>query len=124
MSRPALRPIQPAVHWVPGALSMWVKRGRGVTLTTYPHPVPRSIMNESYTSSPPKHLHCGSRAALFFLFFYILILSLHLLRGLPSSLVAFLGTRVATIRTNFSFSHYTRSISCDEHWLLYQEYMM
>jgi hypothetical protein len=29
------------------------KRGRGVTLTTHPHQVPRSRMSRSYTSSPP-----------------------------------------------------------------------
>jgi hypothetical protein len=33
---------------IPGA-----KRGRGVTLTTHPHLVPRSSMSRSYTSSPP-----------------------------------------------------------------------
>jgi hypothetical protein len=32
------------------------KRGRGVTLTTHPHLVPRSGMSRSYTSSPPKCL--------------------------------------------------------------------
>jgi hypothetical protein len=31
----------------------WRKRGRGVTLTTHPHLVPRSRMSRSYTSSPP-----------------------------------------------------------------------
>jgi hypothetical protein len=30
-----------------------IKRSRGVTLTTHPHLVPRSIMSRSYTSSPP-----------------------------------------------------------------------
>jgi hypothetical protein len=30
-----------------------VKRGRGVTLTTHPHLVPRSRISRSYTSSPP-----------------------------------------------------------------------
>jgi hypothetical protein len=30
------------------------KRGRGMTLTTHPHLVPRSRMSRSYTSSPPK----------------------------------------------------------------------
>jgi hypothetical protein len=30
------------------------KRGRGVTLTTHPHIVPRSGMSRSYTSSPPQ----------------------------------------------------------------------
>jgi hypothetical protein len=33
------------------------KRGRGVTLTTYPHLVPRSRMSRSYTSSPLKRHH-------------------------------------------------------------------
>jgi hypothetical protein len=33
------------------------KRGRGVTLTTHPHLVPRSRMSRSYTSSPPKRHH-------------------------------------------------------------------
>jgi hypothetical protein len=36
-----------------GVLSPGVKRGRGVTLTTHPHLVPRSWMIRSYTSSPP-----------------------------------------------------------------------
>jgi hypothetical protein len=38
-------------------LSPGVKRGRGVTLTTHPHLVPRSRMSTSYRSSPPKRLH-------------------------------------------------------------------
>jgi hypothetical protein len=33
-----------------------VKRGPGVTLTTYPYLVPRSGMSRSYTSFPPKRL--------------------------------------------------------------------
>jgi hypothetical protein len=33
------------------------KRGRGVTLTTYPHLVPRSTMSRSYIFSPPKRFH-------------------------------------------------------------------
>jgi hypothetical protein len=57
MSRPALGPTQPPVQWVPGVLSPGLKRGRGVTLTTHPHLVPRSSMSRSYTSSPPKRLH-------------------------------------------------------------------
>jgi len=32
------------------------KHGRGVTLTTHPHLVPRSGMNRSYTSCLPKRL--------------------------------------------------------------------
>jgi hypothetical protein len=42
LSRPALGPTQPPVQWVPEVLSPGVKRGRGVTLTTHPHLVPRS----------------------------------------------------------------------------------
>jgi hypothetical protein len=42
VSRPALGPTQPPVQWVPGVLSPGVKRGRGVTLTTHLHLVPRS----------------------------------------------------------------------------------
>jgi hypothetical protein len=37
-----------------GDHSLGVKRGRGVTLTTHPHLVPRSRMSRSYTSSPPQ----------------------------------------------------------------------
>jgi hypothetical protein len=32
------------------------KRGRGVTLTTHPHLVPKSGMSRSYTSSPPNRV--------------------------------------------------------------------
>ena len=41
LSRPALRPTQPPVQWVPG-LSRGVKCGRGVTLTPHPLLVPWS----------------------------------------------------------------------------------
>jgi hypothetical protein len=36
-SRPALKPTQPPMQWVPVVLSPGVKRGRGVKLTTHPH---------------------------------------------------------------------------------------
>jgi hypothetical protein len=45
VSRPAMGPTQPPAQWVPGVLSPGVKRGRGVTLTTQPHLVPRSRMS-------------------------------------------------------------------------------
>jgi hypothetical protein len=35
-----------------------LKRGRSVTLTTHPNPVPRSRMSRSYTSSSPRRLRC------------------------------------------------------------------
>jgi hypothetical protein len=54
VSRPALRPAQLPVQWVPGVLSPGLKRGRGVTLTTHPHLEPRSRMSRSYTSFPSK----------------------------------------------------------------------
>jgi hypothetical protein len=44
---------KPPVQWVPGVLSPGLKRGRGMTLTTHPHLVPRSWMSRSYTSSSP-----------------------------------------------------------------------
>jgi hypothetical protein len=53
VSRPALGPTQPPVIWAPGVLSTGVKRGRGVTLTTHPHLVPRSGVSRSlYFLSP------------------------------------------------------------------------
>jgi len=45
VSRPALGPTQLPVQWVLGVISPGVKRGRGVTLTTHPHPEPRSWMS-------------------------------------------------------------------------------
>jgi hypothetical protein len=42
LCRPDLGPTQPPVQWVPVVISPGVKRGRGVTLTTHPHLVPRS----------------------------------------------------------------------------------
>jgi hypothetical protein len=42
VSRPALGPTQLPVQWVPGVLSLGLKRSRGVMLTTHPHLVPRS----------------------------------------------------------------------------------
>jgi len=39
-----------------GVLSPGLKHGQGVTLATRSHPVPRSWMSRSYTSSPPKRL--------------------------------------------------------------------
>jgi hypothetical protein len=66
VSRPALRPTQPPVQWVPGVLSPGVKRGRGVILTTHPHLVPRSWMSRSYTSSPPSaSMACSGTALLY-----------------------------------------------------------
>jgi hypothetical protein len=46
-SRTALRPTQPPIRWVPGALSLRVKLP-----TTYLHLVPRSTNGWSYTSTP------------------------------------------------------------------------
>jgi hypothetical protein len=71
--RPALRPAQPPVQWVPGVLSPGVKRGRGVKLTTQPHLVPRSRMSRSYTSSPPSASMACSGTSLPFSYFLICI---------------------------------------------------
>jgi len=49
-----------------GVLSPGLKRGRGVTLITHPHLVPRSKMNRSYIFSPPSAFMacCGTALAL------------------------------------------------------------
>jgi hypothetical protein len=47
--RAALSSTHP-IQWVPVILTPRVKRGRGVTLTTLPHLVPRSRMSRSYIS--------------------------------------------------------------------------
>jgi hypothetical protein len=44
---------EPPVQCVPGVVFPGVKRGRYVTLATYPYLVPRSRMTTSYTSSSP-----------------------------------------------------------------------
>jgi hypothetical protein len=66
VSRPALGPTHPSVQWVPGVLSQGLKRGRGVTLTTHTHLVPRSWMSRSYSSSSPSASMACSRTALLF----------------------------------------------------------
>jgi hypothetical protein len=53
----------PMGTWV---LSPGLKRGRGVTLTTPPHLVPRSGMSRSHTSSPPSaSVACSDTALLY-----------------------------------------------------------
>jgi hypothetical protein len=56
VSRPALGPIKPPIHWVPGALSVGVKRpGRE---GDHSPPSSTEVKNVwSYTSSPPVRLH-------------------------------------------------------------------
>jgi hypothetical protein len=56
-----------------GVLSEELKHGRGVTLTTHPHLVPRSRMSRSYTSSPPSASVVYSGTALLFYSLYLLI---------------------------------------------------
>jgi hypothetical protein len=58
------------------------KRGRGVTLTTHPHLVPRSLMSRSYTSSPPLRLH-GRIVGLFYL--YLLLSNTYTVSALAMS---------------------------------------
>jgi hypothetical protein len=55
-SRPALGSTQPPVQWVPGVLSLGVKRGRSVMLNTHPLLVPSLRKSRSYTSSHSKRL--------------------------------------------------------------------
>ena len=48
-SRPALRPTQPPIQWVPAPSRG--KSGRGMALTTHSHLAPRLKEEESYTST-------------------------------------------------------------------------
>jgi hypothetical protein len=66
VSRLALEPTQHPVQWVPGALSPGLERGRGVTLPTHPHVVPRSRMSTSYTPLSPSIFVASSGTALAF----------------------------------------------------------
>jgi hypothetical protein len=65
VSRPALRPNQPPVQWVPEIISPELKHGRSVALTTYPHVVSRSRMSRAIPP-PPWRLHDGRWTALLF----------------------------------------------------------
>jgi hypothetical protein len=56
-SRPVPEPTQISVQWVPRALSLAVKSGRGVMLTAHLHLVPRSKNAWSYTSTSPIHFY-------------------------------------------------------------------
>jgi hypothetical protein len=56
VSRPAVRLTQLLDQWVPEVLSLGLKRGWGVMLTTDSHLVSRSRMSRSYTASPRKHV--------------------------------------------------------------------
>jgi hypothetical protein len=66
VSRPSLGATESPVQLVPGVLSPGLKRGRGVTLSTYVHLVLRSRMSKSYTSSPPSAFVSCSGTALAF----------------------------------------------------------
>jgi hypothetical protein len=50
-----------------GGPSPGAKHGRGVTLTTHPHLVPRSRISWSYSSSPLWHLHGAAEQVLLYL---------------------------------------------------------
>jgi hypothetical protein len=61
-------PTQPSVQWVPGVSSLGLKRGRGVTLATHPHLMPRLRMSRSYTPLHPSAFVACSWIALAFSF--------------------------------------------------------
>jgi hypothetical protein len=66
VSRPALRPTQPPVQWVPGALSLGGKEQPGRDADHSPHLMPKSRMSKGYIpGSTPWRLH-GVAGQLFF----------------------------------------------------------
>jgi hypothetical protein len=55
-SRPVLEPTQPPIQWIPGALSLGLKRPEREA--DHPSPYSAEVKNEwSYTSSHPIRLH-------------------------------------------------------------------
>jgi hypothetical protein len=80
-----------------GPFTPGVKCGRGVTLTTHPHLVPRSWMSRSYTSSPPSASISCSGTALLFTFTCSLMFNFSF-RELKPSMWAFRFSRRRTWR--------------------------
>jgi hypothetical protein len=74
VSRPALRPTQPPVQFVPWLLSPEVDRGWGVTLTNHLDLLSRSRMSRTYNTSPPWRLH-GVAGLIYFTFYFLHLLS-------------------------------------------------
>jgi hypothetical protein len=69
VSRPALGSTEPPVQWVPGVLSLGLKRGRGVTLTIHPHLV-RGREGVGATPLPPSaSVTCSGTALALMVFF-------------------------------------------------------
>jgi hypothetical protein len=68
-SRPALGPTQPPIQWEPQPLSLGVKRGRGMMLTTHPLLVPKLRKSRSYTSCHPNVPLWSIMGPLYLLFF-------------------------------------------------------
>jgi hypothetical protein len=64
-------PTQPPIQWIPGVLSLGVKRGRGLTLTTHSHLVPRLIMIGAILPLPPCASMACSRTHLPFFFLWV-----------------------------------------------------
>jgi hypothetical protein len=116
------RPTQSPLQWVPG-----VKHGRGVTLTTHPHLVPRSRLSRSYLPSAPWY-QCGGNGQLYVLLYgacLVLIMSYFNSRMLPNchtsvssdSLLNLLDTVVLSI-SGPSFLDRFVSVRCSV-WLGY-----
>jgi hypothetical protein len=70
VSRPALRPTQPAIQRVPGSFPPGINHGRSVTVTAHPHLVPRSRISRSYIPlSVSSCMACSGTSLLMYDFF-------------------------------------------------------
>jgi hypothetical protein len=96
VSRQAQGSTQPPVQCVPDVLSPGKKRGRSMTLTTYPHLAQRSRMSRGYTSSPPKRF----RGVLWDSFSFLVVVVVLILAVVVSRTVVAISSRSASSGSN------------------------
>jgi hypothetical protein len=87
---PAVGPTNSPVQWVPGVLPPGLKSGRGATLTTHHHIVPRSRTSTIYSAPPPPQsvsMACSGTASLYLVNVTVIILEKRTLLTFPFAVV-------------------------------------